>query len=252
MIQGLYTAAGGMLAVEARQEAIANNIANAATPGYKRLQPVQLGFYQVFQTSMRRPAWHQADSAPSGGVKVVDTYPNPQSGVLQNTGNLTNLALQGPGYFVVDTPNGERYTRAGDFTIDPDGHLATPAGHKLQSAGGQPLPIGGGQPNIGEDGSVSVDGQPIGRIRMVEFAEPHRLMRDGDNLYRASEAVEQQRAEAASTQIAQGRLEMSNVSLPQEMTGMMLGLRAYEANQRVISTIDETMGRLIDQVAMPS
>ncbi|MBI1319543.1 MAG: flagellar basal-body rod protein FlgF [Candidatus Hydrogenedens sp.] len=252
MIQGLYTAAGGMLAVEKRQEAIANNIANAATPGYKRAQPVQLGFYQVFQTAMRRPAWHRADTAPSGGVKLVDTYPSLQSGILQDTGNDMNLALQGPGFFVVDTPAGERYTRAGSFTIDPDGHLATGDGFKVQSASGQPLAIGSGSFNVGEDGTITVDGEPAGRIRMVEFAQPYRLQHEGGNLLRASQEVEQQRAESADTRLVQGRLEMSNVSLPQEMGGMMLGLRAYEANQRVITTIDETMGRLIDQVGMPT
>lgn len=252
MISGLYSAASGMLSIESRQETIANNIANAATPGYKRQQPVQLGFYEVFAGRQLSPARFAMEAAPAGGVKVVETYPDLGNGIMQHTDNPLNLALQGPGYFVLDTPSGERYSRAGNFTIDAEGHLADGQGHKVQSAGGQPLAVGEGQVSIGEDGTVSVDGAAIGRVRVVEFAAPERLTRAGDNLFAASEAVSQQRAEATDTRVVQGRLEMSNVRLPVEMVQMMLGARAYEANQRMISTVDATLGRLIDQVAMPS
>jgi len=251
MIQGLYSAANGLVALESRQEAIANNIANAATAGYKRHQPVQFGFYQEFQTALRSPGWHRTDTAPGGGVKVIDTHPNLSNGIMQSTGNDLHVALQGPGYLVVDTEGGERYTRTGDLTIDADGELATATGYKLQSVSGRALTIGQGALNIGTGGAVAVDGQPVGQLRLVEFAEPHRLLREGDNLFAASAEVEEQRAEAADTRVVQGRLEMSNVNLPVELGSMMLGLRAYEANQRVITTIDATMSRLIDQVAMP-
>lgn len=252
MISGLYTAASGMLSVESRQEAIANNIANAATPGYKRQTPVQLGFYEVFTGKMLSPARFQVEAAPAGGVKVVETYPDLRDGMLQLTDNPLNLALQGPGFFVVDTPDGERYTRSGAFTIDAEGYLADAAGHRVQSAGGQPLAVNGGPVNVAEDGSVSVSGAPVGRIRTVEFQEPKRLQRDGNGLYRATEAIESQRVEAADTRVTQGKLEMSNVQLPSEMVQLMMGARAYEANERMIATVDATLGRLIDQVGMPS
>lgn len=252
MLPGLYSAASGMLSVESRQEAIANNIANAATPGYKRQQPVQLGFYEVFTGKQLAPIHYLREAAPAGGVKVVETYPDLANGILQHTENPLNLALQGPGFFVVDTPSGERYSRAGNFSLDAAGELTDSHGNKLQSVGGEPLNVGDGQVNIAEDGTVSVDGQPVGRLRVVEFAEPTRLMRDGENLFRASDEVTQQRAEAADTRVVQGKLEMSNVQLPHEMVQMMLGARAYEANQRMITTVDATLGRLIDQIGMPS
>jgi flagellar basal-body rod protein FlgF len=252
MLMGLYSAAGGMLALEARQEAIANNIANAATPGYKRHQPVQLGFYEIFTGKTGHPARYRIEAAPAGGVKVVETYPDLRDGIMQETGNPLHVALQGPGFLVVDTPHGERYTRGGSFSIDGDGELSDEAGYKIQSVEGAPLQVSGGTVNIAQDGTVTVDGNPAGRIRLVEFEDPAQLMRGGDGLYRASDQLSRQRSEASSTQLTQGRLEMSNVALPVEMVQLMMGARAYEANQRMMSTVDATLGRLIDQVAMPS
>ncbi len=251
MIQGLYVAATGMMANESRHAAIANNIANAATPGFKSQNPVQLGFYEVFSKKLRHPFIFNRDSAPAGGVKVVETYPDLASGVVRATDNPLNLAINGPGFFAIDTPRGERYTRSGEFTIDAGGQLATLAGDKVQSISGQPIDVRGSQVSIGQDGMVSVDGTPAGQIRLVEFEEPTRLMREGSSLYSASEEVAYRSADAVDTTVRQNYLEMSNVNLPGQMVGMMTGMRAYEANQRVIQTIDATMGRLIEQVGMP-
>ncbi len=251
MIQGLYTAAGGMLAVESRQFSIANNIANAATTGYKRQSPVQLGFYQVFSQSLRRPFHFDIEAAPAGGVKVVETYPDLNGGVLRTTENPLHVALQGPGFFVLDTPRGPRYTRAGDFTADQAGNLATQNGHVVQSVTGHSISVRGGTVIIDREGRVSVDGAPTGQIRVVEFDAPHRLMREGESLYAASDTAAVGMAAAANTIVEQNQLEMSNVNLPREMTMMLLGMRAYEANQRVIQAFDATMGRLIESVGMP-
>ena len=108
MNQGLYTAATGMLAIEARQTALANNVANISTPGFKRHEPVKLGFYQVFSATNRHPFHFNARPVPGGGVTIAETYSDLGGGLLQATGTPTNLALQGPGYFVLDTPMGER------------------------------------------------------------------------------------------------------------------------------------------------
>lgn len=251
MIQGLYTAATGMVALEARHEVLANNVANAATPGYKRQEPVQMGFYQLFSDELRRPSFYTRDTAPAGGVKMLETYPYMNSGQLYQTGDPLNVALEGPGFLVADTPEGDRYTRAGDLTIDAQGDLSTRSGFKIQSAEGGAITVGGGVATIGTDGSVQVDGQAVGQLRVVEFAAPTRLVRVGDSLYRASDEVAAQMTAATDTTVQQKQLEMSNVNLPQEMGNMMLGMRAYEANQRVLTTIDTTLGRLIDQVAVP-
>lgn len=249
MITGLYTAATGMIAVEQRQDIISNNLANVATPGYKRLQPVQLGFYQVFAQKALHPFYFNTEAAPAGGVKGVESFSNLAAGSLRITEDPLSLALTGPGYFTVLTPQGERYTRNGQFTIDPDGRLSTPEGYLVASATGEPIAVNGESVTVTQDGTVLVDGLAAGTMQLIEFAQPERLEREGENLYRASDAVLEQSGAAAETLVAQGAIELSNVQLPLEMTSMMLGLRAYEANQKVIQAIDASTSRLIDQVA---
>lgn len=252
MIQGLYAAATGMMSVQARQETIANNIANVSTTGYRRHQPVALGFYQHFSNVMRRPSHYSIRSAPGGGVKVVESFTDSTAGALRITGNPMNMALQGPGYFVVNTPQGERFTRAGDFSINLQGNLVTSQGHEILGTNGQPIAVADGIVSVSRDGNVTVDGSPSGQIRVIEFQFPERLLRQGDNLYRATDEVLQQSANAADTVIMHKQLELSNVQVAGELTQMMLGLRAYEANQRVIQALDATLSRLIDQVGMPT
>lgn len=249
MIPGLYTAASGMIAVEQRQDIIANNLANAATPGYKRLQPVQLGFYEVLSPKMIKPFHFNREAAPAGGVKSVESFANLAPGSLRITEDPLSLAVNGPGYIVVNTPQGERYTRDGHFTMDPDGQLSTAEGYKVLDSTGSPIDVSGGTVTISKEGNVKINGVTAGQIQIVEFQNPTRLEREGHNLYRASDAVVQQSAPASGTSLVQGALEMSNVQLPVEMTSMMLGMRAYEANQKVIQAIDGATSRLIDQVA---
>ena len=250
MIQGLYTAASGMMAVENRQDAIANNIANASTIGFKSHSPVQLGFYQLFSKQLRNPSLYDANPAPAGGVKIVETYNDLSGGVLRTSDNPLHVALQGPGYIAVDTPRGDRYTRAGEFMMDAQGRLATSEGFTVQSVSGQPIDVKGGQINIDREGRVSVNGQESGQMRVIEFETPERLLREGDNLYAAKEEVLQKSAAAANTTVQQNSLETSNVNLPHEMIMMMLGMRAYEANQKVIQALNDTVGTLIQQVGM--
>ncbi len=252
MLPGLYNAATGMIAVEQRQDIIANNLANVSTPGYKRMQPVQLGFYEVFSQKMIHPFHFNKEAAPAGGVKGVESFTNLAMGPVRITEDPLSLALRGPGYIAVDTPNGERYTRAGQFTVDLEGQLSTVDGHKVASATGGAIDVNGDEIIISPEGVVTVDGQITGQLRLREFQDPTRLEREGDSLYRASEEVFAQSAEAGETYLEQGAMELSNVQLPIEMGNMMLGLRAYEANQKVIQTIDTTVGRLIDQVGSPS
>lgn len=251
MIQGLYTAAAGMIAVEGRQDIIANNVANIGTPGYKRQEAVQLGFSQILNGQLRNPEHFNRIPAPAGGVKLVETFPHMDSAALRETDNPLHVGLAGPGFMVVDTPGGERFTRAGEFTIDVEGHLATPDGHKVQSVAGAPIDVRDGVVVIGREGGVTVDGVPAGQIRVVEFESPQRLMRQGDSLYAANEEVRARMIDAEETAVEQNQIEMSNVNVTLEMGKMMMGLRAYEANQRVIQTIDSTVGRMIEQIAMP-
>jgi len=252
MIQGLYAAATGMMALEERHSVIANNIANAATVGFKRQNPISQGFKEVFLGEMGTAAQLNAERGPGGGLKTLGTYTDLQSGPIFTTGDPMNIALSGPGFIGVETPNGERYTRNGSFIVDLDGQLATPDGFKIQSLGGGPIDVGEGKVSIDDTGSVSANGQVVGQINLVEFEEPRLLEQEGSNLYFASEPVAAKSAPATETRVMSGALEASNVQAPVEMAEMLMGLRAYEANQKVITAVDETVGRLISDVGSPA
>lgn len=251
VILGLYAAANGLRSMEDRQTIVANNLANVSTPGFRAQRAVVNGFNEMLTERTRHPFLFDQAGAPGGGVKLVETYTNTNSGMVQATGDPLTIALQGPGYIAVDTPQGERFSRNGQFTVDADGQLATTEGYKIQNAGGGGIDAMGASVQIGPDGLVVVDGVQTGQLRLVEFQDPHLLTRLGHDMYGASEEAMNQSAPATETQVMHKAIEGANVSLPYELTQMTLGLRAYGANQRVISAINETLGQLIERVGSP-
>lgn len=251
MIQGLYAAANGMMSVEDRQAVIANNIANSLTPGFKRQTPVQQGYYEVFLGETSSANRYNHETAPGGGAKIIATHTDFSNGIVSTTGNSLDAALIGPGFFVVDTPEGERFTRNGKFSVGQDGQLVTNHGFTVLGVGNAPIEVNGGAVEFDGDGQVLVNGEVRGQLRVVEFDDPQQLNRSGLSLLRASDAVLEQSAPAANTTVAGGALELANVQVPLEVSNMLLALRAYGANQKVITSIDETVSRLIDQVGAP-
>ena len=251
MLQGLYSAASGIISIENRQAVYANNIANASTPGFKRQNPIEKGFYQIFLKEMKNPLQLNHFEAPGGGVKVVETFTDHEGGVMTATGNKLDIGLIGPGFIAVDTPDGVRFSRNGKLSVNVDGQLATNDGYLVQSVDGQSIDVSGSNLQISENGTVIVDGVPSGTIRLVEFQDPHMLERQGHNIYRASDAAIDRSARAGDTLIAHESLEMSNVKLPYEMINMVAALRAYAANQKVINTFSDTTSKVIDQIGAP-
>lgn len=250
MFRGIYAAASGMVANEMRHSVIANNLANASTAGFKRNDGLFEGFYQAYLGRDLHPHLYDVQRGPGGGVRMQQSYTDLQGGPLTTTGDSLNLALTGPGYLVVDTPQGERYTRNGQLALNELGQLVTAEGHPLLSDAGTPLTVDGPDFVVDRAGGVHVAGALAGQLQVVEFEEPRMLQREGNSLHAAPE--EAQFAPAADTQVLHKSLEMSNVQVPNEMVNMLAGLRAYAANQQVISTFDQTMSRVIDQVGMPS
>jgi flagellar basal body rod protein FlgG len=241
-----------MVAVEDRQAAIANNIANAATVGFRRQEAVQEGFYGVFANKLVSPGRFDRSSAPGGGAKVVETSTSTAAGPIVTTDDPLNVALRGPGFLAVNAPDGERFTRAGNFLVDGDGELATPDGYKVQGKGGGGIEVPPGNVEIMEDGSLKSNGVTSGQLRIVEFEDPHMLGRLGEGLYGASPEALARSADATKTDVIGKSLEMSNVNIPKEMVSMILALRAYGANQKVISAFSETMSAVIERVGMPA
>lgn len=238
MIQGLYAAANGMVAVEERQAVIANNIANASTTGFKSQIPVQQGFYETFYGKMKHVNRFNHEEAPGGGVKLNETFTRFEGGAPAITGNDLDVALLGPGMIAIDTAQGERFTRSGRFAIGANNQLVTKTGHSVVSTDGAPIDVSGGQIIISKTGEVLVGGASRGQMRILEFEDRHMLRREGYTLFAASQAALARSAPAANTTVSQGALEMSNVQLPAEMTKMLMALRAYAANQQVISSVN--------------
>jgi flagellar basal-body rod protein FlgG len=170
-------------------------------------------------------------------------------GAYQQTDNPCDLALDGPGFFAVDTPSGEAYTRAGSFTLDDDGYLITPRGHRLLGEAGA-VRVAGRNWEVTPAGDVVVDRAVVDRIRVVDFAARadgrSPLTRRGDNLFIAAEAAPVAREDVS---IRQGYLEGSNVNAVSEMVNLIIALRAFETNQKMIQAVDSTLDRVINEVA---
>jgi flagellar basal-body rod protein FlgG len=251
MIQGLYASANGMMAVEDRQAVIANNIANASSPGFKRQLAVQKGYYKAYFGEIDGVHRLNADRAPGGGLKTTQTFTDYSDGVIKTTGRDLDIALVGPGFLEVNTPRGERYTRSGKLAASSEGDLVTDHGYTVMSVDGEAINIAGGPFSIDSEGFVRVGGDERGQIRVVEFVEPHMLNRAGYSLYQASDEALELSGPGTNTVIAPQSLETSNVQLPSEVTHMIMAMRAYAANQNVINAIDQTASRMIDQVGAP-
>jgi flagellar basal body rod protein FlgG len=133
-----------------------------------------------------------------------------------------------------------------------DGALLTSSGEQVQDIGGSPITLPNGVVEIRPDGTVLVNARPEGQVRLVEFEDPRMLRRDGYTLFAASDEALQQVRPPNGTTVIGGAVETSNVQIPIELTQMTMALRSYAANQRVVTAIDETLNRLIDQVGAPS
>ena len=224
MERGLYIAASGMLAEQVRQDQIANDLANAATPGYKADRTSQAGFGELLLANSATGA----TVGPQGTavqVSAVETDFTPKP--AKDTGEPLDFAIVGEGFFAVQTANGTRYTRNGQFTADAQGRLVTAQGDPVLGRGGRAL-------TVGADGRVDPR-----NLEVVALRNPRK---DGDSLVTGAPAGN------AGGQVRAGALEASGADATRSMVDMIASLRAFEAGQRVIHTIDETLGKAATQV----
>ena len=244
MIRGLYTSATGMLAAQTQSEVIGDNVANLKTPGYKEQLASNISFPSLL---IQRMGGNQASETVQigglgTGVGVDRAALSNVQGALQTTDVKTDLALTSPGYFVVQTPGGERYTRNGHFQLDANGMLQSPDGYALL---GEQGPIGplSSDFSVSAGGTIMDQGRIIDRLRVVEIPTD-ALQREGQSLYSASQPIQV----STAAQVLQGSVEASNVDLSGQMIQMMTVMKAYEANQRVIQTQDEMLGKAVNEV----
>ncbi|MDD2372115.1 MAG: flagellar basal-body rod protein FlgF [Syntrophomonadaceae bacterium] len=258
MIKGLYTAGAGMMLQMARQDVVANNLANVNTGGYKKQIAVAQAFPNMLISRLGeikkniegeyQPVPVKLIGGLGTGAAIEKIYTDFTMGNIRKTDNATDLALNSDGYFAVLTPQGERYTRNGQFKINNEGILTTNQGYPVLDTGDQPISLEG-EFSIDEMGNISVNGESIARLKMVRFENPQYLERQGDNLVAAQE-------EAGTILerpgILQGYTEDSNINAVKEMVELINVVRAYESMQKVVQAEDETTQVAIDQVGSVS
>ena len=254
MVRSLFTAATGMIAQQTQVDVTSHNIANVNTMGYKknRAEFADL-MYQVMSyagTPTSTTTTHPTGIEVGLGVRPQAITKIHSQGYFKETGNNLDMVIAGNGFFQVQMPDGTTaYTRNGAWKLDSDGNIVNDDG--LQLVPNITIPADATQIAIGIDGTVSVlqpgapEMQQVGQIEIVNFINPAGLHSSGDNLFLETGASGAPIIGIAGQdglgQIKQGFVEMSNVQLVEEMTELITGQRAYEANSKAITTSDSML-----------
>ncbi len=257
MIRSLWISKTGMDAQQSQLDVISNNLANVNTTGFKRSRAV---FEDLLYQNVREPGAQssQQTTLPSGmqigtGVRIVATERLHTQGNLQQTGNATDVAINGNGFFQVQMPDGTlAYTRDGSFQVNAQGQLVTAAGYPVQPA--ITVPQNATSLSIGKDGIVtvttpgSVNSTQVGTFQLANFINPAGLRSMGENLYAETEASGTANlANPGSNGIGalnQNYVETSNVNVVEEMVNMIQTQRAYEINSKSVQTSDQMLEKL--------
>lgn len=225
---GLYIAASGMVAEQARQDQLANDLANASTPGYKADESSQHSFGQILLSNT-------VSGAPIGsiaiGVESGKSYTDMTAAPVHETGAPLDFAIEGEGFFAVRTAQGVRYTRDGQFAVSAGGMLTDSFGNEVLSPAGAPIKV---------EGKGTVPASAIGAFK-VNGAE-----KQGENLFTGTQAGQ------ASGTVRQGALEESGVNPVNTMVEMMAALRTFQSGQQAIQAINETLQAAATQVGSVS
>ncbi|NLF24643.1 MAG: flagellar basal-body rod protein FlgG [Deltaproteobacteria bacterium] len=259
MIRALYTSATGMQAQETNLDVIANNMANVNTTGFKRSRA---DFQDLIYQYLIEPGspTSQSTISPSGvqvglGVKTVAVQKIFEQGDLIATSNQLDLAIEGDGFFEVLLPDGNSaYSRAGNLQLDQDGQIVTPDGYPINPS--ITIPQDAISISVGEDGTISVrlPGQQassqVGQITGVRFANNAGLRAIGRNLFEETASsgspITGNFAENGFGRVQQGFLESSNVSIVDQVVGMITGQRAYEASSKGIQAAEDMLTQAIN------
>ncbi|MFN2527932.1 MAG: flagellar hook-basal body protein [Candidatus Baltobacteraceae bacterium] len=258
MVRGLYTAAAGALTAQAKADVIANNLANVNTSGFKQtlLQieaATPFNIYRI-QTDPGKtpgttvPGQHvmQYVGQLGTGSLVMDTPTNFEEGAFAQTGNTLDVALSGPGFFAIQTPQGVRYTRDGSFVRNNQGLLTTQQGDLVLGKAGAITVPPAAKFEVGTNGAVSVNGQTTDQMRLTEFTNLTALRPEGDNRFVNTGAAGP--VAAATTSVNQGFVEKSNANVVRSMVDLINAERWFQANEKVIQSEDDMTNNVISNV----
>lgn len=269
-MKNIWVPLSGQIAQQRKVETIANNIANANTNGFKK---DQLAFKEHLTAlskgadivDLPRKEWSPDDFYRSQGgenafVRVDGTYTDFEQGPLKPTTNPLDIALFGKGFFEVITPNGVRYTRSGNFTVNKEGELVTPQGFKVlgKSIEGSTqtdtntlapvkIPLTS-KININKQGEIFNSNGLIGKISIIEFNDYHALKKEGGNLF-INNHSENKKTENITTTANQGFIEGSNVNAIKEMSELINAHRHFENIQKAVKTYDQISGQIVNDIA---
>ncbi|MEW6268924.1 MAG: flagellar hook basal-body protein [Thermodesulfobacteriota bacterium] len=245
MNHAVYSAVSGSLSALERLDAITHNLANASTPGFK----AQLAVHRA--SELRGAVPHATAVATPINRSHVET--DFSQGSLEATSDPYHLALSGPGFFVVDGPQGERLTRRGTFSLDAKGFLVTSDGARVQGDGGD-LALGDaandGPIQIAPDGTIEVGDNRLGRVRVVTVDDPQQLRREGASEFTAAPGAARD-ADDGTFVVRQGALEKTNASPVANLVALIETLRGFEAYTTATTRLDEVSERAINEVARP-
>ncbi len=235
MAGGHYVALSGMRTRLDELDRLANDIANVGTAGYRA--------ERTGQRNAPRPVFGEAletaIDASTGGRRL-----DARAGAIADTGRTMDVAIEGGGFFVVDTPAGVRYTRNGHLSRGADGALLTADGAAVRGADG-PLTVGKGSIKVDNNGTVYSDGAAVGRLAIVQFTDPGALVREGGALLRSDETP----TPVATPSLRPGSLEQANVSVVDRVAELTSVNRTFQALQKAVSVLmNDVDGRAIDSI----
>ena len=255
MVKGLYTAYTGMINQEHRMDVLTNNLANADTNGYKKEGATAQSFDSILAYKIKDNSEGYRLAKRTGvhnpGVKIGEGYTDFSQGPLKTTENPYDLALTDKGFFAVEFTDkqGEtsvKYTRDGNFTLNESGELVTQDGDRVLGTNGQPVkidPLKDTQINV--QGQIIQDGKVAATIQVTDFEDYNYLKRYGENYFEPIDGATEKDTTAKGYA---GYLETSNISVVTEMVNMITVSRAYETNQKVITTYDGTLDIAANQL----
>jgi flagellar basal-body rod protein FlgF len=238
-----YIALSRLTAQRRAVEVVAGNIANADTPGFKASEA-------IFAAHLARQQGSSASGAARDLAFTQDraTWRDMAPGALQQTGNPLDLAISGEGFFAVETPRGERFTRSGRFTLSPEGQVVDAEGHAVLTDGGNPLtlPAGTSRIEIQGDGTLRADGAAQGRLRLVRFEDPQKLQAEGDRLFAPGQGQEALPLDRPA--VVQGAVEASNVRSVVELTRLTAEMREYQFAAQFAEKEGERIGSAVERI----
>ena len=254
MLRGLYTAHTGLRNEQNRMDILTNNLANASTVGFKKEGATSQPFREVLAVKVKDSSVGLGTVQPIGhsrlGVKIGENYTDYTQGSFRITDNTYDLALSGSGFFALEYTNSEgetstKYTRAGNFTLTQDGYLVNNDGMYVLDAQNRRIQLDTlTDARIEDDGRIYQNDQEVAQIQVADFEDYDYLEKFGDTFF---QPVEGATLTEGTAEVKSGVLEMSNMSVISEMVNMISVTRAYEANQKIVQTYDESLDIAVTQ-----